>query len=53
MPTPPPALPSATRLFALPRSSWDDYDKSLIGPGGGVFARSLKEIALIARMSRP
>ena len=34
------------RLFALPRSSWDDYDKSLIGPGGGVFARSLKEIVL-------
>jgi glutamate dehydrogenase len=34
------------RLFALPRSSWDDYDKKLIGPGGGVFARSLKEIPL-------
>ncbi len=34
------------RLFNLPRSSWDDYDKSLIGKGGSVFARSLKEIAL-------
>jgi len=34
------------RLFALPRSSWDDYDKSLLGAGGGVFARSLKEIPL-------
>ena len=34
------------RLFALPRSSWDDYDKSLISKGGGVFARSLKEIRL-------
>jgi len=34
------------RLFNLPRSSWDDYDKSKIGKGGGVFARSLKEIAL-------
>jgi glutamate dehydrogenase len=34
------------RLFNLPRSSWDDYNKSLIGPGGGVFARSLKEIPL-------
>jgi glutamate dehydrogenase len=22
------------RLFALPRSSWDDYDKSLISAGG-------------------
>ena len=34
------------RLFALPRSSWDDYDKALISKGGGVFARSLKEIPL-------
>ena len=34
------------RLFALPRSSWDDYNKALIGPGGGVFARTLKEIPL-------
>ena len=34
------------RLFDLPRSSWADYDKSLISQGGGVFARSLKEIAL-------
>ena len=34
------------RMFKLPRSSWDDYDKSLISKGGGVFARSLKTIAL-------
>ena len=34
------------RLFALPRSSWEDYDKRLISKGGGVFARSLKEIPL-------
>src|SRR6202008_480092 len=27
------------RLFALPRSSWDDYDRTLISEGGGVFAR--------------
>jgi glutamate dehydrogenase len=32
-------------MFALPRSSWDDYDKKLIGKGGGVFART-KEIPL-------
>ncbi len=25
------------RLFELPRSSWQDYDKSLISRGGGVF----------------
>ena len=34
------------RMFNLPRSSWDDYNKSLLGPGGGIFARNLKEIAL-------
>ena len=34
------------RMFALPRSSWDDYDKKLISKGGGVFARSLKDIPL-------
>jgi glutamate dehydrogenase len=39
-------LPSAQRLFALPRSSWDDYDKSLISEGGGVYPRSAKSITL-------
>ena len=34
------------RLFELPRSSWQDYDKALISKGGGVFSRSLKEIVL-------
>jgi glutamate dehydrogenase len=34
------------RLFALPRSSWDDYDKSLISKGGGVWPRSAKSISL-------
>ncbi len=34
------------RLFALPRSSWDDYDKALISKGGGVFPRSAKQIKL-------
>ncbi len=34
------------RMFALPRSSWEDYDAKLISKGGGVFARSLKEIPL-------
>jgi len=33
-------------MFALPRSSWADYDKSLISKGGGVFSRSLKSIPL-------
>ncbi len=34
------------RLFALPRSSWADYDPKLISAGGGVFPRSQKEIPL-------
>jgi glutamate dehydrogenase len=34
------------RLFALPASSWDDYDRALISEGGGVWARTLKSIPL-------
>jgi glutamate dehydrogenase len=34
------------RLFNLARSSWDDYDKALISPGGGVHSRSVKSIKL-------
>jgi glutamate dehydrogenase len=34
------------RLFALPRSSWDDYDRSVISEGGGIYLRSAKAIAL-------
>jgi glutamate dehydrogenase len=36
------------RLFALPRSSWADYDKTLISAGGGVWPRSAKSIPLSA-----
>jgi glutamate dehydrogenase len=36
------------RLFDLPRSSWQDYDKKLISAGGGVYPRALKEIRLSA-----
>lgn len=34
------------RLFKLPRSSWADYDASLISAGGGVWARSEKSVPL-------
>ena len=34
------------RMFNLPRSSWADYDKSLISKGGGVFSRAAKSIPL-------
>jgi glutamate dehydrogenase len=32
------------RLFHLPGSTWDDYDKTLLSPGGGVYPRSAKLI---------
>ncbi|GAB3016241.1 NAD-glutamate dehydrogenase [Mycobacterium bourgelatii] len=32
------------RMFELPRSSWDDYNKSLISEGGGVYSRDQKTI---------
>jgi glutamate dehydrogenase len=34
------------RLFELPRSSWDDYDTSLISEGGGVYSRGQKSIPI-------
>jgi glutamate dehydrogenase len=34
------------RMFALPRSSWDDYNKELISAGGGVFPRTARTIEL-------
>lgn len=38
------------RLFALPRSSWADYDSKLISQGGGVFERTAKSIPLSAEV---
>ncbi|GGN90889.1 glutamate dehydrogenase [Nocardia rhizosphaerihabitans] len=34
------------RLFKLPRSSWADYDRSLISEGGGVFERTVKSVPI-------
>ncbi len=45
-PDPAKSFEERARLFALPRSSWQDYDTSLISKGGGVFPRSSKEIVL-------
>ncbi len=36
------------RLFHLPRSTWEDYNRKLISRGGGVFPRASKSIALSA-----
>jgi glutamate dehydrogenase len=47
-PDPDPATSFAERqrLFTLPRSSWADYEQSLISKGGGIFERSAKRISL-------
>ena len=34
------------RMFALPRSSWDDYNRDAMSKGGGVFSRSAKTVKL-------
>ncbi len=45
-PDPDPAASFAERqrMFALPRSSWADYDQALISPGGGVWPRAVKSV---------
>nr|WP_255572600.1 NAD-glutamate dehydrogenase [Leucobacter tenebrionis] len=39
------------RLFELPGSSWDDYDRALISEGGGVFPLSAKSISVSPQMA--
>lgn len=38
------------RMFALPRSSWTDYDVTKMSKGGGIFDRSAKSITLTPEM---
>ena len=49
-PDPAASLAERQRLFNLPRSSWQDYDRSKISRGGGVFPRSSKAISLSPEM---
>ena len=51
-PTPDPAKSyvERKRIFDLPRSSWEDYEKKLISKGGGIFSRKLKSIDLSPEM---
>jgi glutamate dehydrogenase len=51
-PDPDAAWEERRRLFALPRSSWGDYDRRLISPGGGVWPRDAKEIVLSPEVRR-
>ncbi|MFI4880177.1 MAG: NAD-glutamate dehydrogenase, partial [Steroidobacterales bacterium] len=47
-PDPAASFTERARLFALPRSSWDDYDRKQLSRGGGVFPRTTKAIPLSA-----
>ncbi len=40
------------RMFELPRSTWDDYNKSLISEGGGVYSREHKSIPISPQVRR-
>jgi glutamate dehydrogenase len=45
-PDPETSFAERQRLFGLARSSWEDYDQSLISAGGGVYPRSVKSIPI-------
>ena len=45
-------LKERQRLFKLPRSGWDDYDRKLISRGGGIFERSAKSLSLSAETQK-
>ncbi|HEX6042197.1 NAD-glutamate dehydrogenase domain-containing protein, partial [Longimicrobium sp.] len=47
-PDPDPAVSFAERqrMFNLPRSSWEDYDRSLISAGGFIVPRGAKEVEI-------
>ncbi|GAA3830117.1 NAD-glutamate dehydrogenase [Sphaerisporangium flaviroseum] len=51
-PSPDPAQSFAerSRLYALPRSSWADYDSGLISTGGGVWPRTAKSVPISPHM---
>ena len=51
-PEPERAFAERKRLFALPRSSWADYARETLSPGGGVFERGAKRIALSVEARR-
>lgn len=40
------------RIFALPRSSWTDYNPKLISKGGGIYSRAAKSITLSPQIKK-
>ncbi|HTF45939.1 MAG TPA: NAD-glutamate dehydrogenase [Pseudonocardia sp.] len=49
-PDPSTSFAERRRLFGLARSSWEDYDRSLISPGGGVWPRTVKAVPIAAEV---
>jgi glutamate dehydrogenase len=45
-PVPAAGFAERRRLFEMPGSTWDDYERSMISPGGGVWPRSAKAVSL-------
>ncbi len=40
------------RLFELPRSTWQDYNKKLISAGGGIYPRDVKTIKITPQVRK-
>ncbi len=49
-PDPEASFKERKRLFDMSRSSWSDYDESVISDGGGVYPRTAKSIPISARV---
>ncbi|MFZ1924323.1 MAG: NAD-glutamate dehydrogenase [Xanthobacteraceae bacterium] len=45
-PDPEKSFAERKRLFDLPRSNWQDFDKTVLSNGGGVYSRLAKQISL-------
>src|SRR5919197_3161180 len=51
-PDPEASFAERERLFNLPRSTWDDYDRELLSAGGGIWPRSAKSVKLSSEARR-
>jgi glutamate dehydrogenase len=45
-PDPVPSFAERKRLFALPRSTWEDYDRKTMSKGSGIYSRALKSVRI-------
>lgn len=46
------AFAERKRLFDLPGSTWDDYNRQLISSGGGVYLRAAKDIPVSSELKK-